>query len=65
MNPLESWFCVEYVFALFEHVWCTVFDYLYCLLACVIRIEDEQFEEHPDQFAEGSEQQFFEEGKCP
>ena len=38
---------------------------LYFLLACVLRIVDEQYEEYPDQFAEGSEQQFVEEGKCP
>jgi hypothetical protein len=38
---------------------------LYFLLACVLRIVDEQYEEYPAQFAKDSEQQFFEEGKCP
>ena len=38
---------------------------LYLLYACVIRVVDEQYEENPGHFAEGPEQQFFEEGKCP
>ena len=38
---------------------------MYLLHACVLRIVDEHCEEYPAQFAEDSEQQSFEEGKCP
>ena len=38
---------------------------LYLLYECMIRVVDEQYEENPGQFAEGPEQQFSKEGKCP